>query len=172
MKTVVASLILLSAMSAAHANDRALDEIKRGVANAVERYAQSMSCTGVKVGPQDVMELAPNESGDEASKFVVVWTDSTGCTGAPGTHIVMASANNDDYLVDSSQSTRVEEFDGDDATFVQRVVNHSANSLTLEGKAYGPYDSNKPSIPVRFTLRMDEKGHWKMADKIKLPFAL
>ncbi len=68
-------------------------------------------------------------------------------------------------------STLVEEFD-EDATYLQRVVNHSADSLTLEGKTYGPYDSNKPSIPVRVTLRLDDKGQWKVADKIKLPFAL
>jgi hypothetical protein len=172
MKTLAASLIFLSTTCVAQVNEpRSLDEIKRGVAGAVERHAISYSCTDVKVGPQDVMALSPNESGEAGSKFVVVWTDTTGCSGRPGTHIAIATVDSGDYVIDERLSTLVEEFD-DDVSYLQRVVNHSDTSLTLEGKTYGPYDSNKPSIPVRYTLRLDDNGHWKLADKIKLPFAL
>ncbi len=169
MKTVGASLILLASMCNAQAAERPLDEAKRGVAGAVERYALSIACPDVRVSPQDVMVLAPAE-GETGPKFVVVWNDTSGCGGRPGTRLVIATADSDDYLVDERLSTLVEEFD-DDVSYLQRVINHSADSLTLEGKTYGPYDSNKPSIPVRYTLRLDDKGNWKMADKIKLPFA-
>jgi len=171
MKTVAASLVLLATMCSAHAVDRPQEEIKRGIAGAVERYAVSLACPDVKVGPQDVMDLLPNESGATGTKYVVVWTDTTGCSGRPGTHIAIARADSDEFLVDERLSTLVEAFD-EDASHLQRVVGYSADTLTLEGKTYGPYDSNKPSIPVRFTLRLDDKGQWKMADKIKLPFAL
>lgn len=171
MKTATASLILLASICSAQAAERPLSEVKRGVAGAVARYAVSMACTDIKVTEQDVMSLAPSDSGEPGTRFVVVWTDASGCSGKPGTHIVIATADSDDYTVDERLSTMVEEFD-EDASNLQRVVNHSADTLTLEGKTYGPYDSTKPSIPVRYTLRLDEKGQWKVADKIKLPFAL
>jgi hypothetical protein len=35
---------------------------------------------------------------------------------------------------------------------------------------YGPKDSNCcPSIKVRFTLRVDEKGYWKLTEKKTMP---
>ncbi|MBL8431585.1 MAG: hypothetical protein JNK80_04255 [Dechloromonas sp.] len=42
--------------------------------------------------------------------------------------------------------------------------------MILEGLEYGPEDSNCcPSIVVRFTLKLDEKGNWKLAEKKVMP---
>jgi hypothetical protein len=40
----------------------------------------------------------------------------------------------------------------------------------LQGNVYGPQDARgNPTIPVRFTVKLDDKGNWKMTDKRVLP---
>jgi hypothetical protein len=55
--------------------------------------------------------------------------------------------------------------------YVERLVGNTADSLTVEGKAYGPKDGNCcPSINVRATVKVDAKGNWKIIErKIILP---
>ena len=170
MKHAAACLLLLSVLPCSYASgDRSRDDIKRGVAEAVERYVNDIACPGVKVGPHDVMAL---KSADGATaRFAVLWSGDAGCNGEQGAHIAIASADDGAYVVDPHMSSPVAEFD-EPARFVRRVVDYSADSLTLEGKAFGPYDMDSPTIPVRFTLRLDENGNWKLADKVLLPFAL
>ncbi|MES2321369.1 MAG: hypothetical protein V4633_03815 [Pseudomonadota bacterium] len=170
MKHAAACLLLLSVLPCAFASgDRSRDDIKRGVAEAVERYVHEVACPGVKVGPHDVMAL--KGAAGEMERYAVLWSGDADCDGEEGTHIAIASDDGGTFVVDPHMSSPVAEFDGA-ARFVRRVIDYSAGSLTLEGKAFGPYDMDSPTIPVRFTLRMDEKGNWKLADKIMLPFAL
>lgn len=53
--------------------------------------------------------------------------------------------------------------------FVTRVFSNNADTLVLEGREYAPADPrSNPSIPVRFTLRVNEKGDWKLIDNVRL----
>jgi hypothetical protein len=167
MKRAAMCLLLLSVLPCAYASAR--NDVKRDVAEAVERYVNDVACPGVKVGPHDVMVLKSADG--EAARFAVLWSGDAGCSGEEGAHIAIASEADGTFVVDPQMSSPVAEFDGP-ARFVRRVVDYSAGSLTLEGKAFGPYDVNSPTIPVRFTLRLDEHGNWKLADKVLLPFAL
>ena len=38
-----------------------------------------------------------------------------------------------------------------------------------QGRKYTPADARStPSVPVRFTLRADPQGNWRLVDKIRL----
>ena len=75
----------------------------------------------------------------------------------------------DSYVVDPLQSSPVIQFESP-VRGVERIVGNTRDSLILEGMEYGPKDPNCcPSIKVRFTLRVDEKGNWKLVEKKTLP---
>ncbi|MFL6660200.1 MAG: hypothetical protein ACJ8GW_19095 [Massilia sp.] len=173
MKLPAAALLLLALSSVAHAADRSNDEIKRGIADAVRRYANAIACPGVKVRPEDVLALVPSEDDDRRlSKYAVLWTGDIGCFGGTGieaSQIAIATISTGKYIVDPRLSSPVVEFESP-VRFVKRVVSYTADTLTLQGNVYGPQDTRaNPSVPVRFVLKVDEKGNWKLLDKRVLP---
>ncbi len=155
------------------APEKSPEEVKRGIADAVRRYGNAISCPGVKVRTEDVLTLVPGE-GDERrlSKFAVLWTGDLGCFGGSGieaTHLAIATVSSGKYIVDPRLSSPVVVFESP-VRFVKRVVSHTEDSLTLQGNVYGPQDKTGiPTIPVRFTLKLDEQGNWKMTEKRVLP---
>jgi hypothetical protein len=53
---------------------------------------------------------------------------------------------------------------------ISRIVGNTRDTLILEGKEYADSDPNCcPSITLRFTLRVDDKGNWKLVEKKRLP---
>ena len=174
MKIPAAALICIALSSGVQAApERSNDEIKRGIADTVRRYANAIACPGVKVRPEDVLALVPSEDDDRRlSKYAVLWSGDLGCFGGSGieaTHIAVATISSGKYIVDPRLSSPVVEFESP-VRYVKRVVSYNEDSLTLQGNVYGPQDkAGNPTIPVRFTVKLDEKGNWKMTDKRVLP---
>jgi len=160
--------------SGAHAGaEKSHEEIKRGIVDAVRRYGNAISCPGVKVRTEDVLTLEPGENAERhLSRFAVLWTGDLGCFGGAGieaTHLAMATVSGGKYVVDPRLSSPVVAFESP-VRFVKRVVSYTEHSMTLQGNVYGPQDkAGNPSIPVRFTVKVDEKGNWKLTDKRLLP---
>ena len=173
MKLAAAALLFLMFSPSAHAAEKSPEEVKRGIADAVRRYANAISCPGVKVRSEDVLALVPGEDDDRRlSKYAVLWTGDLGCFGGSGieaTHLAIATISGGKYIVDPRLSSPVVEFESP-VRYVKRVVSYNEDSLTLQGNVYGPQDkTGNPTIPVRFTVKLDEKGNWKMTDKRLLP---
>ena len=173
MKIAAAALVCLLLSGGAHGAEKSPEEIKRGIADAVRRYANAISCPGVKVRSEDVLALVPGEDDERRlSRYAVLWSGDLGCFGGAGieaTHLAIATISSGKYIVDPRLSSPVVEFDSP-VRFVKRVVSYSEESLTLQGNVYGPQDKNGiPTIPVRFTVKLDDKGNWKMTDKRVLP---
>lgn len=173
MKIAAALLLFTILPLASAAPERSNEEIKRGVADVVRRYANAIACPGVKVRPQDVLALTPYEDDyRRLSKYAVLWTGDLGCHGGSdveGSHIAIATINNGKYVVDPRLSSPIVDFDTP-VRIVRRVVSYTDDTLTLQGNVHGPQDRPaNPSVPVRFTLKLDEKGNWKMVDKRVLP---
>ena len=174
MKTAIAALVCMTVSAAAlAAPERSNDEIKRGVADAVRRYANAISCPNVKVRPQDVLALMPSEDDSRRrSKYAVLWIGDVGCHGGSGmetSHLAIATVNNGKYVVDPKLSSPVVEFEAP-VRVIKRVISYTDNTLTLQGNVHGPQDTqNTPTVPVRFTLKIDEKGNWRMVEKRALP---
>jgi len=174
MKIPATALICFAIAGAAHAApDRSNDEIKRGIADTVRRYANAIACPGVKVRPEDVLALVPSEDDDRRlSKYAVLWSGDLGCFGGQGieaTHIAIATISSGKYIVDPRLSSPIVEFESP-VRFVKRVVTYTDDTLTLQGNVNGPQDvRGVPSVPVRFVLKADDKGNWKLLDKRVLP---
>ena len=171
-KTILA-LLLISSVQVSVAADKSSEEVKEGVADVVKRYANAVACPGVKVRAADVLTLTPYKRGDRTQpKFAVLWTGDPGCIAGPGdeaTYIAIATISGGRFVVDPRQSSPLVQFESP-VRFVRRVVDYTEDTLILQGYIYGPQDPhNKPSIPVRFTLQVDDNGNWKMVEKRALP---
>ena len=150
-------------------------EITKGVIKAVKSYATAISCEDGQIEPKNIAALNPYKTLDDRldARFAVLWTGDIGCAGGSGTvgtniSIVTVGAG-DSYLVDPQASSPIVTFESP-VRFVERIVGNTKDTLILEGKEQGPKDANCcPSIPVRFTLKLDSKGAWKMIDKKTLP---
>jgi hypothetical protein len=173
MKIALVALALVTAVQGAAAAERSSDEVKEGVADVVKRYANAIACPGVKIRPDDVLTLVPYKRGDRTqAKFAVLWTGDPGCIAGPGdeaTYIAIATISGGRFVVDPRQSSPLVQFESP-VRFVRRVVDYTDDTLILQGNIYGPQDAhNKPTIPVRFTLQVDDNGNWKMVEKRVLP---
>jgi hypothetical protein len=170
MKRTVVFIACLAVYLSASAAPKSEADIKAGIANAVERYANAISCGGITVNPTDVLALTPyHEDAATLSKYAVLWSGDLGCFGGSGTEktrLAIATVNTGHYVVQPELSSPVAAFDMP-VRFVKRVVSHSAGTLVLEGMTHGPNDPrSNPSIPVRFTLREDASGAWKLAGTV------
>lgn len=168
MKTAFAFVTCLAISLSVIASPKSENDINTGIAGAVERYVSSIACGGVTIKPEDVLTLAPSRNPEALPKYAVLWTGDVGCFGGSGTertHLAIATVNTGQYVVQPALSSPVVAFETP-VIFVSRVVSYSAEAMVLEGFEHAPNDArNNPSIPVQFTLRADEKGHWKLVDK-------
>jgi hypothetical protein len=172
-KALLASALLMLASAAGAAADKTSDDIKEGIADVVKRYANAVACPGVRVRPADVLTLVPYKRGErQQARYAVLWTGDPGCVAGPGdeaTYIAIATISGGRFVVDPRLSSPMVSFESP-VRFVRRVVDYTEDSLILQGNIYGPQDPHdKPSIPVRFTLQVDEQGNWKMVEKRVLP---
>jgi hypothetical protein len=152
-----------------------VQEITRQIIKAATSYSSAIACEDGKIGAKDIAALVPYKTLDDrpAAMYAILWGGDIGCAGGSGTHgthvsIVMIGAG-DSYFVDPLQSSPVIQFESP-VRYVSRIVGNTRDSMILEGLEYGPKDANCcPSVPVRFTLKVDEKGNWKLVDKKVMP---
>lgn len=141
------------------------------MASAVERYANAIACAGVRVSPDDVLMLSSGYEGAFQARYAVLWMGDMSCFGSAGaaqTQVAIATFSNGRYVVQPELSSPVVSFDSP-VRMVTRVVSHTTRAMVLEGREFGPEDPDStPSVPVRFILRADGKGNWKLVDKVFL----
>ena len=146
-------------------------EITMGVITAATNYVDAIACSEDKIEAKNVASLIPYKRATNPpnGKFAVLWSGDIGCVGGTGTsgaHISIVTVGSaDTYMVDPHLSSPIVSFESP-IRFVERIVGNTKDTLTLEGKEYGPNDANCcPSMSVRFILRADNKGNWRMIDK-------
>jgi len=152
-----------------------VQDISKAVVRASSQYANAVSCETEKIGPKQIAGLRPYKSFDDRmdAVYAVLWSGDIGCAGGSGTSgtnisIVTIGAG-DSYVVDPTRSSPVVQFESP-VRYVERIVGNTPDTLILEGKDYGPKDPNCcPSVPVRFTLKVDGKGNWKLVEKKVMP---
>ena len=174
MKILAAVLACFVPALATGAQPLPTDAARLGVASAVERYANAVACAGVKVRPADVLLLSNGYQGTFQARYAVLWVGDMSCFGGTGTEqtqLAIATFNNGQYVVQPELSSPVVAFESP-VQLVTHIVSHSTRALVLEGQECGPDDPDgAPSVPVRFILRLDGKGNWKMLDKVFLHVA-
>lgn len=176
MKKFIFVLVSVGIVTGAFAQDAPpAQEITKQIIRSVTDYANSISCEDGEVSPKNIAALVPYKTSDDRwdEKYAVIWTGDIGCSG--GSHSSTANlsivtiGSSDSYVVDPLKSSPVIKFECP-VQAVERVVGNTSDSLVLEGNEVGPDDASCcPSVKVRFTLRADEKGNWKLADKKILP---
>jgi hypothetical protein len=141
-----------------------------GVVIAVKHYARSVSCD-FKVNPTKVAGLNPYNSNDAkfGKKYVALWDGDIGCAGGSGnyqTHIaVVRYGDTGRFLVDPLASSPVVRFESP-VQLTTKLVRLDSQTITLEGLEEGPNDPLCcPSVPLRFTLRLDGKENWVLVEK-------
>lgn len=173
MQTVSRLALAAAFMAAlpAHAETVTPEAARAGVANAVERYAMAVACPVGKIRPADVLLLSSGKEGVVLPKYAVLWAGDMTCFGGSGseqTQLTIATFNTGQFVVQPELSTPVIAFESP-VRFIERVVSYSSRNLVLEGKEYGPGDpQSTPTVPVRFILRVDAKGNWRLVDKVFL----
>ena len=156
-------------------NAPSVQEVTKGVIKSARNYASAISCGDAQIDSKNIAGLIPYKTLEDRldAKFAVLWAGDIGCAGGSGTEgtnisIVTIGAG-DAYMVDPQLSSPIIGFESP-VRFVERIVGNTKDTLILEGKEQGPKDANCcPSIPVRFTLKADPKGNWKMIEKKIMP---
>lgn len=175
MKKIVAALGCAVFVSSSFAQSAPpVQEITKQIIRSVTGYANAISCGDVKVGAKDIAALVPYKTMDDRmdAKYAVLWGGDIGCAGGSGTSTtniaIVTVSTGDSFVVNPLQSSPAINFES--VRFVERIVGNTRDTLILEGLEHGPNDSNNfPSIKIRFTLRVDEKGNWKLVEKKVMP---
>lgn len=174
--TAIAAALAMITISVQAQSTPNVQEVTRNVIKSAKSYVAAVACTELQqIEPRHVAALAPYKSTDDRldARFAVLWTGDIGCAGGSATEstniaIVQIGAG-DSYYVDPKQSSPVVEF-ASPVRYIERLVGNTKDTLILEGKEYGPKDANCcPSIAVRFTLKADQAGNWKLSEKKVLP---
>jgi hypothetical protein len=142
-------------------------EITKQIIRAVNGYANSISCGGVAVGPKDIAALVPYKTlyDYDDARYAVLWHGDIGCAGGSGTTTVniaiVTVGRFDSFVVDPLLSSPVVSFPM--GLEHLELIGNTRDSLVLDGFEYGPKDARCcPSVPFRVTMRVDEKGNWKV----------
>jgi hypothetical protein len=152
-----------------------VDEITKQIIQSVTGYANAIAGGNEGVTPDKIAALVPYKTIDDRydAKFAVLWVGDIGGLGGMGTmqtniSIVTIGAG-DSYIVDPLQSSPAIRFESP-VRYVERLVGNTRDSLILEGMEYGPDDPNCcPTVKVRFTVKVDGKGNWKLVEKKLIP---
>lgn len=143
-------------------------EIREQALAVVKKYAHAVSCTEDEYGIWEFITLKPwtDYYAREQSEFGVIWSGDVGCNGGSGTTgiqlaIVKIGAGNS-YYVDPYSSSPPAEFEFYSRSF-GGVVANTSDVIVLEALEHGDGDANCcPSERVRYTLKRDEDGNWKL----------
>ncbi len=147
------------------------ERITRNIIRPVSNYANAIACPGVTVDPAMGVALVPfkDRNNREDERYAVLWEGDIGCSGGSGSQgtalaIVTIGAGNT-AVVDPLRSSPAIRFESP-ARLIDRIVGNTRDTLVLEGKEHGPKDAECcPSVSVRFTLRVDQRGNWKLVEK-------
>ena len=144
------------------------EEINKRVINAARKYQDAISCSEIPIKPKDVVPLVSLKSTEERFMvaYAVLWVGDIGCsggTGSAGSYISIVGVAFDDYFyVDPSRSSPQVEFGGP-AKLITKISRYSHDTLLVEGKKASQNDPNCcPSINVKYKLKADAKGNWKL----------
>lgn len=166
----IAAVSLISSISTAQDAPQ-VETITKGIIAAASAYQNAISCSESRIQAKDIAALIPWKTFDDRmdAKYAVLLTGDIGCAGGSGTnytYIAMISiGSGNSFVVDPSHSSPVIAFESP-ARYVARLVGNTRDTLILEGYEFGPNDANCcPSINLRFTLRVDAKGNWKLVEK-------
>lgn len=167
IQLLTAAISACIATGAAAQNPPSRPEIERQVIEAASHYAQAVACPGLRSSAWRIAALTPWTTPDDRlnARYAVLWTGDIGCAGGSGTDsanvsivVIRAGAS---FLVDPQQSSPLVRFDSP-VRYVDRIVEHGRDTLTLEGLAHAPNDPNCcPTQRLRFTLKVDADGHWR-----------
>lgn len=156
-------------------NAPSVQEITKQIIKSAKGYQNAISCSDAEITPKDIAALTPYKTIDERmdAKYAVLWIGDIGCAGGSGTSgtnvSIVTVGMGDSFVVDPHLSSPIIQFETPVRT-ITRIVGNTRDTLILEGKEYADNDANCcPSITVRFTLRVDEKGNWKLVEKKLLP---
>lgn len=175
-KLVLLLATLTSSAAFAQSDIPSTKQITQEIIAAVTRYRDAISCSdGDKITPKDVAALVPLKSIDDRldAKYAVFWGGDIGCLGGSGTYtknmaIVKVGAGNTFYVaVEESAPQVTVDFP---SRGYERLVGNFKDTLVVDTAEYGPDDPNCcPSIRTRYTLRVDDKGNWKVLEKRPAP---
>lgn len=172
MKRIVVALGCAICMSGSFAQSAPpVQEITKQIIRSATGYANSISCQGVTIQPKQIAALVPYKTMDDRSdaKYAVLWDGDIGCLGGSGTSTenisIVTISTGDSYVVDPRLSSPLIEF-SPGLHNIDRIVGNTKDTLILEGLEFGPNDPHCcPSVRVRITMRVDEKGNWKVVEK-------
>ena len=143
-------------------------EIKEKAIAVVKKYAQAISCTDDEYGIWKFLTLKPWEDyyARELAEFAVIWGGDVGCAGGSGTtavHLAIVKiGSGNSYYVDARNSSPPAEFEFYSRSF-DSVVANTSDVIVLEAHEHGPDDANCcPTLRVRYTLKRNENGDWKL----------
>jgi len=168
---VLGCLVFTSSLLAQNAPS--VQQITNQVKRSTELYSNAISCSPTKVSPKDIAALNPYKEDGMDAKYAVIWSGDVGCAGGSGTHFsniaIVKAGIGTTFYVDPLLSSPGIAFEIP-VRYVDKIVGNTRDTLILEGMGFGENDANCcPSIKLRFTLRVDEKGNWKMIEKKILP---
>jgi hypothetical protein len=146
-------------------------EITRQIIICASNYANAIACGVEKIEAKDIAALAPYKSADirDEARYAVLWEGDVGCLGGSGTNgtniSIIIVGTGDSFMVAPLQSSPAISFESP-VRYVEKIVGNTRDTLVLRGMDYGEDDPNCcPSIPLQFTMKVDEKGNWKVLEK-------
>lgn len=174
MKKTLAAAILsgLFATAATASTVPSEADIKRQALAVAYKHAESIACVDPEYVNQEFMTLVPwaDLYDRELAEYAVIWNGDIGCAGGSGTtgvhlSIVKVGAGNTFY-VDPHKSSPVTEFEFYSSTGYDAVVANTGDVIVIDGRDYAENDGRCcPSLKVRYTLKRNEEGHWKLFNK-------
>ncbi len=152
-------------------NVPSVQEVTRKVLQAVNGYASAISCVESSAKAKDIAALKPYKTIDNAydAQYLVFWDGDIGCAGGSGTTSFNAAlvhtGAGGTFIVDPLRSSPVIDLEFNTRLF-ERLVGNTENTLVVEAGEFAENDSNCcPTLHFRYTLRIDDKGNWKLVEK-------
>lgn len=179
-KLILIGLLSVSTYTCAYSSDidavPNISKITKEVLRAANNYASAISCVDSPAEAKDILALRPYKNADDAydSEYLVFWHGDIGCSGGSGTHTdnvaLVRIGSFDSFYVDPRRSSPIIHMEVN-TRFIKPLVGNTENTIVVEASELSENDVsyNFPSLHFRYTLRVDEKGNWKLVNKKPLP---
>jgi hypothetical protein len=150
-------------------------ETAKKIIGATKSYIAAISCETGNVTAEDIATLTPFKIIDfeytPDAKYAVLWSGDIGCAGGSGaiqTNIaIVTTGRHGEFLVDPNLSSPIVKFEWIVSRNFPKIIGNTHDSIALDGLDYAGNDGMCcPSLPVRVTVRVDEKGNWKVVERI------
>lgn len=171
LRVLLFCFVLLTPFAAFGQDAPSKDEVHKKVAAKVLAYGKSIGCLhnpNIKI-----VDLVPFDGQNRyEARYIVLWNGDIQCHGGSGAEFTRVAlvrigiANR--FYVDAKNSSPNVEFESA-ANHVDKVVTHTKNTISLEGMVGDEDDAACcPSVRIRYKLKMDDKGNWKLVSKKKV----